>query len=392
MNLLDQKEAKWRRYTLCFLLFPAKILFAEDVARLWSAIDSKKELLDRSNSVDQLFLKYIIEWNLSFVFSLHSHLTKYRSHQFSRQCEIVIRREEIASSVAWKAIDLESFRMRTFHFLLLFRFSPSAAATIFAGSNTFLDESSEGEPDLSLLSNKKLLTFVPTEVLPSADLVWNEDLLAPLPDSDMNIQVNENFSDNSGIFPALDLDLTPSINNDDTEIAMNQCSSASSPTRRARKRVDTCTTGGAVNPSLELPALDSIFDLDQDETRRKWCGETTFVGFGNVPVCSEYQNPVTRFFENIYGYRCKYLVMLFESPVSTIATGYGKLTNLVTSKMFCPSGQIWCCHSWQELQVYDGIVPWDASGLGSICVLGFQAADPPKSSELMIDRELEPIQ
>lgn len=264
-----------------------------------------------------------------------------------------------------------------FNFILLFRFSSSAFADLFADSNTFLDESGEGERDQTLLSNDRLLTFVPTEVIPSADLFWNDELLAPLPDSDMEIQPNEDFSNDSGIFLAVDLDLTPSITNDDTEIALNECSSVSSPSRRARKRVETCTTGGTVNPSLELPALDSSIDLDQDELKKRWCGETTSLLFGNVPVCSEYPNPVTRYFENIYGYRCKYLVMLFESPVSTIATGYRKLTNLVTSNMFCSSGQIWCCHSWQEMQIYEDIVPWDASGLGYACVLGFYT-DPPK--------------
>ena len=119
------------------------------------------------------------------------------------------------------------------------------------------------------------------------------------------ITLDEDISNNSNIFPTSGVDLVPSISDDATELAVNECSSPASLSRRARKRTDQCDTNAPSNPSIALPEIKSTADWAQAELQKRYCSETTSLVFGNVPVCAAYIHEVTGLFENVYGYLCK---------------------------------------------------------------------------------------
>lgn len=100
----------------------------------------------------------------------------------------------------------------------------------------------------------------------------------------MDISLDGNLLNNEGIInSALDDPLLNGFDEsffsdlplDGAEIALNNCASIFSPSRKIRKREngERCSASGSDDSNPRLPSLDAG-DLAQEAQKRKWCSHT----------------------------------------------------------------------------------------------------------------------
>jgi hypothetical protein len=133
--------------------------------------------------------------------------------------------------------------------------------------------------------------------------------------SDPSIQLDEDWS-GSGVFIETALSSEDPILQDsnelyvdplffdDTLIVTNDCLSTALPSRRVKKRTDQCPAESSSDFTLDPLSLDQ---LSGEEHTRKWCSESAFKEFGNIPVCAANFSPeLSASFIKVRGYLCKY--------------------------------------------------------------------------------------